>query len=208
MFFSKEKKNVLILGYMTAGKSTIVDQLMLKKLLRERREETHGSKTREITIQLGEISHSFKITDVGGSKQYQDLFWKADIAKADGIIYIIDNSLLYTCQSGGFDDNNCPNRNDNNKLIKCGCPENAKFVKSREAKAFAFSILDTGKPILIFGNKIDLADKQRVYTLQEMASLYNINENDKYNTKIEAGSALTGENVFEAVNWLFTNMEM
>lgn len=206
MFFSKEKKNVLILGYKTAGKSTIVDQLLLSKVLRERREETHGSKTQEIQIQLGDISHDFKITDVGGSKQYQDLFWKTDIAKADGIIYIIDTSLLYECESGTEDETQCPNYNENGKFIKCGCLSNQKFRESREAKSFAFSILDTGKPILIFLNKTDLKDKQRIYSEAEIAHFYNIKEGNGYNSKVEMGSALVGDNVFESIGWLFNQM--
>ena len=206
MFFPSAKKNVLILGYKTAGKSTIVDQLILSKVLRERREETHGSKTREIVIQLGEVSHEFKITDVGGSKQYQDLFWKADIAKADGIIYIIDSSLLYNCESGAEDFNSCPNMIEDNKIFKCGCVGNEKFKGSREAKSFAFSILGTESPILIFLNKTDLKDKQRIYSVKEISKLYNLSDGNPFNSKVVYGSALTGDNVFESIGWLFEQM--
>ena len=206
MFFPSSKKNVLILGYKKAGKSTIVEQLTRNQILRERREETHGSKTKEISITLGDISHDFKITDVGGSKEYQDMFWKADIVKADGIVYVIDSSLLYSCDSGTKDPLQCPNRDESQKIFQCGCSSNTIFKESRMAKSFAFSILDTGKPLLIFLNKTDLADKQQVYNQEEMTDLYKLNHGD-YNTRIETGSALVGTNVFEAIGWLFSEME-
>lgn len=213
-FRTSGPKNVTILGSKTAGKTTIVDQLIQKKILIERREETHGSKTRSIKIQLGEVEHDFKITDVGGSKQYQDLFWKTELVKADGIIYVIDTSLLNECEALGseisletYRDTDCPNYNTDNKIFGCGCLSNSNFRESREAKSFAFSILDKGKPILIFLNKQDLGELQQVYTQQEIEGLYRLDSVSGYNFKMFSGSALRGVNVFESVSWLFENME-
>jgi len=205
-FFTSGKKNVLILGYKTAGKSTIVDQLFQNRILRQRRDETHGTKVKNTEIQLGSDTHEFRITDVGGSKQYQDMFWKAEIAKADGIIYVVDSSVLYECDSGTEDPDRCPNYIRDNKIINCGCLSNRVFRESRMAKSYCFSILDKGKPILIFLNKMDLSSEQRVYSIEEMRRWYNIMYNSTYNTRVESGSALTGENVIEAISWLFDNM--
>jgi GTPase SAR1 family protein len=208
LFFPSSKKNVLILGYKKAGKSTIVEQFIQQRILNDRREETHGSRTKLISIQLGDVEHDFKITDVGGSKDYQEMFWRVDIAKSDGIIYLIDSSLLYSCNSkDDLTGESCPTPSANNKLMKCGCKDNQIFRESREAKSFAFSILDTGKPILILFNKLDLADKQRIHTRDELMTLYNISDASKYNTRVEISSALTGENVFESISWLFSQME-
>lgn len=179
---------------------------MRKQILRERREETHGSKSKTISIELGDVSHEFRITDVGGSKEYQNMFWKADIARSDGIIYVIDSSLLYSCQGGSMDTSECPKVQEEEPIFKCGCSENALFKESRMAKSFAFSILDTGKPVLIFLNKTDLKDQQEILTTEELTNLYKL-DSTSYNARIESGSALTGENVFESIAWLFAEME-
>ena len=210
-FISTSSKRVLILGYANAGKSTIMEQMILRKILEPVRRETHGSKSSDIEISFDDKTHKFKATDVGGSELYQDIFWKAEIAKADGIIYVIDGSLLYECE--GIDtmdkwdarESYCPNINLENSKIKCGCAKNETFRKSRIAKSYAFSILDTGKPILIFLNKLDLGTVQRIMSEEELINLYNLRE-ERYNSKIANGSALTGENVFESIGWLFEQM--
>jgi len=214
VFSSTSKKNVTILGYKTAGKSTVIEQLIENKILRERREETHGSKTREIKIQLGDKEHEFRITDIGGSELYQNMFWKADVAKSDGVIYVVDSSLLNECKGLQKDLGNwveseeyCPNYQADDKIIKCNCPENEMFRGSRRAKAFAFSILDLGKPILVLLNKADLQENQRIYTEDEIIKLYKLKTMVAHNIKITPASALTGENIFESINWLFEQME-
>jgi len=205
LFFPASKKNVLILGYKRAGKSTIVEQLIQHKILRQRREETHGAKTKEIQIELGETSHDFRITDIGGSQNYQDMLWKPFVAKANGMVYVIDSSLMYACKSGSLNPVDCPKPTQQGDRIICGCKDNDIFRSSRMAKSFAFSIMDTGKPLLVFLNKTDLKDQQPIHSQEELTYLYGL-DNQKYNTRVETGSALTGQNVFEAIAWLFREM--
>ena len=209
--------NVAIIGYTQAGKSTFVRQLQENKILSPDRDVTHGMKDSKIMIDINGKLHTFIASDSGGQELHQKLVWKNSVARASGIVYVIDSSLMYNCEfmkSGEIVSNEsftsiseiCDNKKEDQGLLVCKCSSNVEFVKSRLAKSMAYSILDKGKPILVLFNKVDLKKTQEILSHDELTKLYGLDHPD-YNEQIMVSSALIGTNIKESITWLISEID-
>lgn len=209
--------NVAIIGYTQAGKSTFVKQLQENKILSPDRDVTHSMKDSKVTIDINGKMHTFIASDSGGQELHQKLVWKNSVARASGIVYVIDLSLLYNCSFVKSDEigdyktftsisDSCGNKSELQGLMVCKCEDNAEFVKSRMAKSMAYSILDKGKPILVLFNKVDLKDTLEILTPSDLTKLYGLGHPD-FNENLMVSSALVGTNVKESITWLLSEIE-
>lgn len=211
-FNTTEVREISILGQKFAGKTTLVKQIELQEELPIDRVETHGQITREHEVLIDGRVQKFKTIDVGGSDIYSNSqMWSNAIARSWGLIYVINSETPYLCngiknsimEEYMNDLSHCPNKNTVDNIEICGCASNDAFRQARLKKAKTVSIIDSGLPLLFWLNKQDLDE---ALPPEELIKIYNLEQSEKYNYRIENGSALLGTNVFSALSWLLSEV--
>ncbi|MFW9993813.1 MAG: ADP-ribosylation factor-like protein [Candidatus Odinarchaeota archaeon] len=110
--------------------------------------------------------------DMGGQKSFLDSFWKPFVTKSDGVVFVFDSA----------------------------------DTKSRELAAeYLQKVIDwTSKnaALLFLANKIDLEEAASLETIIDDLKLSEVIANRPHSFGVYQTSALRGDNVWEAWNWL------
>lgn len=176
----KKTKSIVILGIERAGKTTFVDQW------------ARGRATKTLTTMGLDVEHfevgneNFNIIDLGGQEPFRLRLWQTYAQMASGIIFVFDVTD--------------PDRTA--EAIKW-------FWQVQEW-------VQSGTHIMFCANKIDLklergGDRSGM-NLQEIITNFDLKRfgedlNKTHSFRIFEVSALTGENIAEAMHWMFNKLQ-
>ncbi|ODV86664.1 hypothetical protein CANARDRAFT_27088 [[Candida] arabinofermentans NRRL YB-2248] len=189
----KEEYSVLILGLDNAGKTTFLEQLKsmyipkYKKLPPSRILPTMGQNVGTIQIPASSASTGkptlLKFWDVGGQHTLRE-FWSEYYTTCHAIIFIIDSC-------------------DKERLLECSSVLSSIVTENED-------VLE-GLPILMLANKMDVElseDGTGPLELVDIKEIFNpIAESlSARDSRVLPISAITGEGVKEAIDWLHVRL--
>ncbi|MCF2143003.1 MAG: GTP-binding protein [Candidatus Heimdallarchaeota archaeon] len=170
----RKGKSVVIMGLDYAGKSTLVNQWT--KGVMEKTVTTIGLDIEHVEIQ----GETFNLIDLGGQQPFRLTIWKTYAQMAQGIIFVFDIT-------------------DKRRV--------------EEAVEWFWKVIEwlrEDAPIVFCANKIDLRDekKKTAMSLEEIINTFQLDklsqeEFNQHSFRIFEISAKTGENVQEAMQWIF-----
>ena len=176
----KKTKSIVLLGLERAGKTTFVNQW------------ARGKATKTLTTMGLDVEHfeigneNFNIIDLGGQEPFRLKLWQTYAQMASGVIFVFD----VTDQE-----------------------------RTAEAVKWFWQVeewLQEGTHIMFVANKIDLkiekGGTKKGMNLQEIISNFNLKKFSENLNKISSFrifeiSALTGENIIESMNWIFSKLQ-
>ncbi|KAL2205072.1 P-loop containing nucleoside triphosphate hydrolase protein [Sarocladium strictum] len=189
---SKEEYSVILLGLDNAGKTTFHEQV--KSLFlpsapppKLRTVPTVGQNVSTITLPDMYI----KLWDVGGQLSLRNL-WQSYYSSCHAIVFIIDSTDI--------GDGDLDHEENNGRLDECrGVLEDVLQHSDAE-----------GVPLLILANKQDREDCVETIRIKE-GLVKKVMEGDKggaiRDSRVLAMSALTGDGVKEAIDWVRTRVQ-
>ncbi|KAL8704752.1 MAG: hypothetical protein Q9201_002099 [Fulgogasparrea decipioides] len=216
---SKEEYSLLLLGLDNAGKTTL--QSAIKSLyntspnspaIAQKTVPTVGQNVS--TIELADMY--LKIWDIGGQLSLRNL-WKSYYASAHAVIFVVDSTDLGDASdwenlgSGVTTLEPCLNEDE-------GCPDDTKntsdFGRLEECRLVLESVISehgmVGVPILVLANKQDREDCVETVKIKERL-VRKVFEGEKggavRDSRVLPISALRGEGVREAVEWVRTRVK-
>jgi len=167
-------KSVVLMGLDYAGKTTLVNQWT--KGVLEKTITTIGLDIEHVEIK----GEKFNLIDLGGQKPFRITIWKTYAQMAQGIIFVFDIT-------------------DRQRV--------------EEAVEWFWNIIEwirEDAPIIFCANKIDLRaqNPQNAMSLEEIINTFNLEKFSQedfvqHSFRIFEISAKTGENVEEAMHWIF-----
>lgn len=176
----RNTKSIVLLGLETAGKTTLLNQWA--RGIASKTTTTIGLDIEHVEV----ASEVFNLIDLGGQQSFRLTLWKTYAQLAEGIIFVFDIT----------------DRQRTKDAIKWFW-QVEEWVKS-------------GIPIMFCANKIDLSkakggDKD-VMNLEEIITTFDLRKfgtdlKSEHSFRIFEISALTGENVEEAMDWLFDRIQ-
>lgn len=176
----RSTKSVVLLGLETAGKTTLLNQWA-------RGIASKTTTTIGLDIEHVEVgSEIFNLIDLGGQQAFRVTLWKTYAQMAEGVVFVFDIT----------------DKERTKEAIKWFW-QVEQWVKS-------------GIPIMFCANKIDLkkergGDKEAM-SLEEIITTFDLKRfgtdlKSEHSFRIFEISALTGENVIEAMDWLFNRIQ-
>lgn len=189
---SKEEYSVILLGLDNAGKTTFHEQV--KSLFipgaAEPKLKTVPTVGQNVsTIPLADMY--LKLWDVGGQMSLRNL-WQSYYASCHAIVFIIDSTDI--------GDGSLENSGGNDRLDECRLVLEDVLQHSETE----------GVPLLILANKQDREDCVETIRIKE-GLVKKVMEGDKgssvRDSRVLAMSALTGDGVREAIDWVRTRVQ-
>ncbi|ODA82567.1 hypothetical protein RJ55_01074 [Drechmeria coniospora] len=189
---SKEEYSVILLGLDNAGKTTFHEQV--KALFNPSGPEAKLKTVPTVGQNVSTISLPdmyLKLWDVGGQHSLRNL-WQSYYASCHAIVFIIDSTDI--------GDGTLEHDNSSGRLDEC-CLVLEDVLQHSETE---------GVPLLILANKQDREDCVETIRIKE-GLVKRVMEGDKAasirDSRVLAMSALTGDGVREAVDWVRTRVQ-
>ena len=167
-------KSVVLMGLDYAGKSTLVNQWTSGVI--EKTTTTIGLDIEHVEIK----GEKFNMIDLGGQQPFRITIWKTYAQMAQGVIFVFDIT---------------------------------DRVRVQEAIEWFWKVVEwlrEDAPIIFCANKTDLREdkKKSAMTLEEIITLFNLEKFSsqdyiQHSFRIFEISAKTGDNVDEAMQWIF-----
>ncbi|KAL8999867.1 MAG: hypothetical protein Q9169_001408 [Polycauliona sp. 2 TL-2023] len=219
---SKEEYSLLLLGLDNAGKTTLISAIKniyntstSAPAIAQKTVPTVGQNVS--TIELPDMY--LKIWDVGGQLSLRKL-WKSYYASAHAVIFVVDSTDLgdgsdWEDLGSGVAALNSQKYNDNNKAAKYDDARNASDLgRLDECRLVLESVISqqdmVGVPILVLANKQDREDCVETVKIKE-GLVRRVFEGEKggavRDSRVLPISALRGEGVREAVEWVRTRVK-
>lgn len=189
---SKEEYSVILLGLDNAGKTTFHEQVksMFIPNAPEPKLKTVPTVGQNVsTIPLADMY--LKLWDVGGQHSLRNL-WQSYYASCHAIVFIIDSTDI---GDGNLEDGDNDDRLEECRLVL------EDVLQHSETE---------GVPLLILANKQDREDCVETIRIKE-GLVKKVMEGDKAlsirDSRVLSMSALTGEGVKEAIDWVRTRVQ-
>ena len=176
----RNTKSIVLLGLETAGKTTLLNQWA-------RGITSKTTTTIGLDIEHVEVgSEIFNLIDLGGQEAFRFTLWKTYAQMAEAIIFVFDIT---------------------------------EKQRTKEAIKWFWQVeewVQTGIPIMFCANKIDLKKEKGgtkiAMSLEEIITNFDLKRfgselKPDHSFRIFEISALTGENVDKAMNWLFNRLQ-
>jgi len=171
-FQGMKEKRILMVGLDAAGKTTLLYKMKLGEVV-------HAVPTVGFNVESVKYKNiEFQMWDVGGQDKIRPL-WRHYFKNTDAVIYVVDSADTERIDSLG------PNSMENSAE-----EELARMLLDEELR---------GAALLVFANKQDMPTALPV---KEVAERLGMNRLRNREWHVQASCALTGEGIFEGLDWL------